>query len=332
MRMSNGFGGVVKLGGNRRKPYGARITTGWKDGKQQYHYIGYFEDRSDALVALANYHKDPYRLEDADITFSDMYFKWKESREDELTKDNAYAYDGAFKNSAMLHNYKFVEIRSEHLKKCMKACEKSHATKSKMKQLWNQMYNYALENDMKVTNYSQFVKVKSEAPKNKNIFTTAERDALWQEDTELSDIAIILLYTGMRIGELLEIEIENIHLEERYMIGGLKTEAGKDRVIPLHERIVPIIEKYMQNRVQYLFEFRNEPLKYQTVLIRWRKRFGKDHKMHDTRKTFISWMHEKDVPIETIRVIVGHAGQGVTEQRYLTTSIDKLVKTVNILD
>lgn len=332
MRMSNGFGGVVKLGGNRRRPYGVRITTGWKDGKQQYHYLGYFESRGDALLALANYNADPYRLEDANITFAEMYTRWKESRDEELTKDNKYAYDGAFKNSAMLHNYNFVEIRSEHLKKCMKACDKSHATKSKMKQLWNQMYQFALENDMKVTNYSQFVKVKSEAPKNKNIFTIAERDELWKENTELSDIAIILLYTGMRIGELLDIEIENIHLEERYMIGGLKTEAGIDRVIPIHERIVPLIEKYMQNRVRYLFEYRNEQLKYQTVLIRWRKRFGKDHKMHDTRKTFISWMHEKDVPIETIRVIVGHAAKGVTEQRYLTTSIDKLVKTVNVLD
>lgn len=194
------------------------------------------------------------------------------------------------------------------------------------------MYQYALENDMKVTNYSQFVKVKSEAPKNKNIFTREELDMLWNEDSEITDIATILLYTGMRIGELLAIEIENINLENRYMIGGLKTEAGIDRVIPIHERIVPLIEKYMQNRVQYLFEFNDEQLKYQTVLIRWRKRFGKDHKMHDTRKTFISWMHEKDVPIETIRVIVGHAGQGVTEQRYLATSIEKLVKTVNVLD
>ena len=332
MRMSNGFGGVVKLGGNRRKPYGARITTGWKDGKQQYQYIGYFEDRDEALVALANFHSDPYKIDDANVTFAEMYEKWKASKEDELTKDNSYAYDGAFKNSAMLHDYKFLEIKSEHLKKCMKACEKSHATKSKMKQLWNQMYNYALENDLKVTNYSQFVKVKSEAPKNKNIFTREELDILWKEDSEITDIAIILLYTGMRIGELLAIEIENINLEERYMVGGLKTDAGKDRVIPIHEKIVPLIEKYMQNRVKFLFEFKDEPLKYQTVLIRWRNWFGKTHKMHDTRKTFISWMHEKDVPIEIIRVIVGHAGQGVTEQRYLATSVEKLVKSVNVLD
>ena len=332
MRMSNGFGGVVKLGGNRRKPYGARITTGWKDGKQQYRYIGYFEDRADALVALANFRSDPYDLDDANVTFAEMYHKWKASKEGELTKDNSYAYDGAFKNSVMLHNYKFLDIRSEHLKKCMKACNKSHATKSKMKQLWNQMYNFAIENDIKVTNYSQFVKVKSEATVKKNIYSKEELEKLWNEDSEIAHIAIILLYTGMRIGELLAIEVENINLEERYMIGGLKTEAGIDRVIPIHERIVPLIEKYMQDRVKYLFEVNDEQVKYNTFLRKWRRWCGGSHNMHDTRKTFISWMHEKDVPIEIVRVIVGHAGKGVTEQRYLSVSIEKLVKSVNVLD
>jgi integrase len=302
------------------------------DGKQQYKYIGYFENRDEALIALANFRSDPYDLDDATVTFAEMYEKWKASKEDELTKDNKYAYDGAFKNSAMLHDYKFLDIRTEHLKKCIKACQKSHATKSKMKQLWNQMYNFALENDIKVTNYSQFVKVKAEGTIKKNIFSREELDALWTKNSETTDIAIILLYTGMRIGELLEIEVENINLEERYMIGGLKTEAGKDRVIPIHERIVPLIEKYMQNRVKYLFEVNDEPFKYNTFLRKWKRQFGNTHKMHDARKTFISWMHEKDVPIEIIRVIVGHSGKGVTEQRYLTTSIEKLVQSVNVLD
>ena len=56
------------------------------------------------------------------------------------------------------------------------------------------------------------------------------------------------------------------------------------------------------------------------------------HKFHDTRKSCISFLHEKEVPIETIRVIVGHAQQGVTEQRYLKKSIDSLVEAINKLD
>ena len=39
-RHENGFGSITKLGGNRRKPFGVRITTGWKDGKQVRKYLG----------------------------------------------------------------------------------------------------------------------------------------------------------------------------------------------------------------------------------------------------------------------------------------------------
>jgi len=37
------------------------------------------------------------------------------------------------------------------------------------------------------------------------------------------DILIVLLYTGLRIGELLDIHRKNVHIDEKYMIGGLKT-------------------------------------------------------------------------------------------------------------
>ena len=35
MQMGNGTGSIVKLSGNRRKPYAVRVTTGWEDGKQR---------------------------------------------------------------------------------------------------------------------------------------------------------------------------------------------------------------------------------------------------------------------------------------------------------
>lgn len=49
-----------------------------------------------------------------------------------------------------------------------------------------------------------------------------------------------MIYTGFRIGEVFTILKENVHLDEGYIIGGIKTEAGKDRIVPLPPQISEI--------------------------------------------------------------------------------------------
>jgi hypothetical protein len=51
-RHENGFGSIVKLSGNRRKPFAVRITTGWKDGKQIRKYLGYYKSEAEAAIAF----------------------------------------------------------------------------------------------------------------------------------------------------------------------------------------------------------------------------------------------------------------------------------------
>ena len=61
MRLPNGYEGVVKLSGKRRKPYAARVTAGWhineKTGKamQDYQILGYSETKTGALQILVKY-------------------------------------------------------------------------------------------------------------------------------------------------------------------------------------------------------------------------------------------------------------------------------------
>ena len=58
-----------------------------------------------------------------------------------------------------------------------------------------------------------------------------------------------MIYTGLRPTELLEIQTENVHLDEKYMVGGMKTEAGKDRIIPLNDKIIPLVKnRYDANK------------------------------------------------------------------------------------
>ena len=57
-------------------------------------------------------------------------------------------------------------------------------------------------------------------------------------------MTLIMLYTSMRSGEIRNIKKENIFLDENYMIGGIKTEAVKDRIIPIHPKIKDLIIFY----------------------------------------------------------------------------------------
>lgn len=81
MKNPNGYGGVSKLPGNRRKPYRVRLTAGWQyqtDGKplQKYHTLGYYTSRRAALIALADYNKRPYDLNLQHITLGELYNQW----------------------------------------------------------------------------------------------------------------------------------------------------------------------------------------------------------------------------------------------------------------
>ena len=86
-----------------------------------------------------------------------------------------------------------------------------------------------MENDFISKDYSQFVSVTNTNEKKiKREFTEDEIKILWNNsDDYYIRFALILIYTGFRINELLQLKIENIDLDKGSMRGGLKTKAGK---------------------------------------------------------------------------------------------------------
>ena len=77
MKNPNGYGSVVKLSGNRRKPYCARKTSGWNEkGYPIYMVIGYYADRQSAMIALADYNRNPFDIDLSKITMKELFDKW----------------------------------------------------------------------------------------------------------------------------------------------------------------------------------------------------------------------------------------------------------------
>ena len=64
---------------------------------------------------------------------------------------------------------------------------------------------------------------------------------------------IILIYTGIRIGEFWNLKKEDVHLEERWFyVRESKTESGI-REVPIAEKIVPFFEHWMSKDSEWMF-------------------------------------------------------------------------------
>lgn len=334
MRFANGMGAIIKLSGNRRKPYGARVTVGWENGKQKYKYIGYFADQTEALTALLTYNGGEIHEDTHKLTFAEVFYKWIGKAEKTLTEANKRDYVNVFKHAERLHKRRFNTIKSDDLQAVLDDCDKSLSFKKKMKSLFNQMYIYGEERDLCKKNMAKYVTAESNKEVRDGVpFTDVEIEKLWSMKDEFDvKILLTLLYTGTRINELLEITLENLHLDEGYMIGGKKTAAGKNRVIPLSDKIIPLLKDSLSNN-KYLFELNGLAIKYHTYRNRFTKvieKLGTEHHLHDTRHTTISRLHSAGVSETTIKKIVGHSqGGDITAKVYIHKTVDELREAIN---
>ncbi|WP_188453755.1 tyrosine-type recombinase/integrase [Virgibacillus oceani] len=343
MKNPNGYGSVFKLSGKRRKQYGARVTIGWeineKTGKvkQKYKTIGYYKSRPEAMIALADYNKDPYDIDSKRITFAEIYELWSKDkfREKPVTR----GYKSGFNLSESLHRMKFIDIRKSHMQAIIDNMDKSHSTKSITKTLYGQLFKFALENDITDKNYANFVTLpKDNTESDREPFSDIQIEKLWNslESQENTDMALIMIYTGLRPGELILIENENINLTERYMSGGIKTDAGIDRIIPINKKILPLIEKRMDKNNKYLFvNSRKNKITYNSFRKdRWKplmKTLTMEHKAHDCRHTFATLMDNAGANKLSIKKIMGHSSQDITDKVYTHKNINELLKAVDLI-
>lgn len=336
MKNPNGFGSVFKLGGNRRRPWCARVTVGWTDdGKQQYKILGYYEERSDALIDLAKYNDSPYDLDNNKITFSEVYDKWSEEKFPKISQSNIRGYKTSYNKCDRLHKMKFKQIRKMHLQRVINDNDHlSFQAKSKIKTLFIQLYKFAMENDIMEKNYAQFVDVGEMTTKIERVpFSEAEIQTLWDNiDKPYVDSILIMIYSGMRVGELLIAEPKNIDLEKRILIGGIKTKAGIDRAIPIHKRIMPLIESKM-NQKYLVLSPTGKKMSYNNYIQRQfaplMESLNMKHLPHDCRHTTATMLDNVGANPVTVKKILGHASQDITQRVYTHKTYTQLVETID---
>lgn len=313
----------------RYNNYCDEVAAGNQTATQKQKAIGYYATRAEALTALAEYHKQPLDMDKQKITFAQVYSEVHAAVISKKKKTTAYIYEAAYSHCSALHGMQIRKIKTAHLQAVLDSYSDSSATLlNNIVILYHMIFNYAIEHDIIYKDYSRFVTARStQAKKDKRALTADEVRALWnQQGDYAADCILILLYTGMRIGELYAVTADEIHISDKYIDlqnAGTKTKAAA-RLVPLHDDIIPVVNRLLKNgfKTETYINFRNRTANKL-------KQIAPDQTPHVTRHTFITRAADAGVDPITVKKIVGHTAHDVTADIYTHTDIAQLIQAVN---
>lgn len=335
IRNPNGFGSVVKLSGNRRNPFEVRVNTRMDDRNYPvFDVLGRYATRREALIQLAKYNEKPYDLNIKTITFKEVYEKWYQHKfiagKKKYSSSTINCTQGAFSKCQSLHNIPFSEIRTLHMQEILDDFSLSHAYMEHIKNLFNQMYKFALQYDIVEKDYSKFAVITKEDDDEKGVpFSKEELALLWEHQQEyLISTILILCYSGYRIKAYKSL---NINLEKNYFQGGVKTVSGKDRIVPIHS----CIQKFVKENISAYHEIL--PYSVSKFRIEFKsaiKNIGiaTIHTPHDCRDTFATMLDNAGVKDSIIKRLMGHSlSNDITQDKYIHKDIEELRKAIEMI-
>ncbi len=331
MKNPNGYGTVTKLSGKRRKPW---IVKEGISGKQKP--IGYAATREEGLILLAQYNNDPWDIETDKITLQELYELWLEKRAVKLGESNRSSLKSAYKHCSKLVKVRYKQIKSYQMQDCIDNCGCGYSTQGAIKNLWGHLDRFAMELDIISKQCSTLLTSEPIPETSKEIFTDQEVSLLWEnKNLPWVDSILFFLYTGFRISEMIDLKVSNIDLEAGTMVGGTKTAAGKNRLVPIHSKIQSIVQNRVeQSKSGYLFEYNGKKLNQSQYREFWAgvmKLLEMEHTPHECRHTFRSRLDSAGANKVCIDRLMGHKSKGTGERVYTHKNIEELKLNIELI-
>lgn len=365
-RRPNNTGTVVKLSGKRRTPFCARVMSDERDiitGKKKQICIGTFATREEALNALSLYSlKKSNSISNEEArniapnlfdriqektkkhvpTFKDIYHILDEEEFSKLSKSARNGYGSWIKHFETIYNRPIDNITLADLQYIFDNDKSKNGTQIHMKALCSKIFEYAvihqyISRDFDYTSYIRTAEFKQSTKHYP--FTIDEIKELKTINTSEAHLILIYIYTGLRAGELLNINRSNIHIDEHcnddgsnklisYIVTGSKTDAGKNRVVPIHDDIKQFVVEELLKSDRRLIDCTYKSLN-NNVLSTVNGYLKATHTMHDTRQTFASLCQLSNVDIYVRKKVLGHKLNDITFDIYTNASKNKLWTEVN---
>lgn len=244
-KRGNGQGSIYKVGSK----WAATITLGYfiEDGKtkRKIKRKKGFATKKDAQEFISSYNRNDKKPKAP--TVSQLWETFETYIKPDLSRSKSTAYNIAWKNiKSVVAHRKIDSFTVSELQDITDSAASSYYTRRDIKSLFSHFYKLAIRDDYINDNKSQYIKLPKLTQSEREVFTEKDINTIWQDYNSSPSLVLggilIMLYTGIRPGELMTITTDNIHIPEHYMTGGIKTEKGKRRKIILPDIVVPVVE------------------------------------------------------------------------------------------
>ena len=347
-KLPNGFGSIKKLSGNRRNPYAAYppCTTFSEIGSPILcKAIGFYETYNDAYQALTEYHKNPFNTDNAGITFKEVFEIYQKSKEYENLKPKSiYSKLAAYKHCEKIYNLEVRKLNKVICEEVLDAITAGSSTKKNVLTIMKTVIRYSMDMNLLTKDCTANISIVESDPIIDRIpYTKNEIALLWQHSDKWQyQIILILLYSGLRVNELLKNTIDNVNLEEKwiYVPKHLAKNKESERKVPIHDRTIVFFEKFINNpkrgdKINLIINDSGTVITYNNFCARDLKKLNKslehEHKFHDTRHTFASMGTEAGIPELYMQKIMGHKPKSILYNTYTHISIQELSEWINKL-
>lgn len=308
---------------------------------------GGFKTKAEALAYCSTL---AGKKEEPKVTLQQLYDAWEPWYSPRIASGTMAGYKSAYAYFSSLSDRNITEITAADLQGCMDACDKGKRTHQNMKVVAGLLWKYAKDKHY-------VAQVESE-----NLYTgkgrSKKREALTEKEVELfrnaigkeryADYIYALCYLGYRPGEFLEIRKGQVFKEGKtyFIREGIKTEAGRDRIIPVHKNIESIIKDRLKVEgtdllfPMYVFDrkgafcgFKQMTDSYfrEFVFKRISGRIGvtEGKVPYSARHTFSNKLKAATGDDIDKAALMGHSDYTFTQTHYQTTNTDELKAVVN---
>ncbi len=350
MKRANGTGSVVRLSGNRRRPYAVKVSGRDRYDQIVQKIISYHERVADAQKALEAYLTAQAAgiapaVDKLDVTVGEVFEGWKAREYRKLKVASISSHNAAW--NKRISRFKDRKMRSMTLDEWQSILDEDEDAGLSQSSINNDailikaLYSYSMERDIVGKDYSRYLDVPSVGVKQARAalddLQVVRLSELASAGIPWADTALMLCYTGFRVSEFLSLTRFSYHPENGgYLQGGLKTSAGKNRIVPVHQAIRPYLSAWLKkNGETIICSEQGTPIpsdRYREYFHTVMERIGAQNATpHWCRHTFATRLHIAKVDPLTVKWLLGHSTKSDITAHYTHETIGELVDAVNLL-